>query len=158
MQARIATAGDAETLTALINAAFVVEQFFIYGDRVNVQMVREFLTKGTFLIGDDASGVVGCVYTELRGNRGYLGLLSVDPARQKGGFGRLLVEAAEAYCRERGCIAMDLRVVNLRQELPAFYRRLGYVDNGTEEFPAGELTKLPCHFLKMTKSLTDHTS
>jgi len=152
MRVRIAVAADAEAVTALINAAFVVEKFFIDGDRVNLEMVRGFLARGEFLIADDAAGVAGCVYAEVRGDRGYLGLLSVDPARQKNGLGRLLVEAAEEHCRARGCVAMDLRVVNLREELPAFYRRLGYSENGTEEFPPGEVTKLPCHFIRMTKA------
>lgn len=141
------------TLTAVINAAFVVEQFFIDGDRVNTEMVRALLDKGTFLVAEDDSGVAGCVYTEARGDRGYLGLLSVDPARQGNGLGRLLVDAAEEHCRARGCVAMDLRVVNLREELPAFYRKLGYSENGTEEFPPGEVTKLPCHFIRMSKPI-----
>jgi GNAT superfamily N-acetyltransferase len=154
MRVRIAAAADTEVLAAVINSAFVVEKFFIDGDRVNLEMVRGFLDKGAFLIAEDDDGVAGCVYTEVRGDRGYLGLLSVDPARQKNGLGRLLVEAAEEHCRARGCTAMDLRVVNLREELPAFYRWLGYVENGTEEFPEGEVTKVPCHFVKMTRTLT----
>jgi GNAT superfamily N-acetyltransferase len=153
MQVRMAVAEDAERLTALINAAFVVEKFFIDGDRLNLEMVREFLDKGEFLTANDDAGMAACVYVEARGGRGYLGLLSVDPARQKTGWGRLLVEAAEEHCRARGCGAMDLRVVNLREELPPFYKRLGYEENGTEEFPAGEPTKLPCHFIRMTKGL-----
>jgi len=152
MRVRIAVAADAEAVTALINAAFVVEKFFIDGDRVNLEMVRGLLVKGAFLIAEDDTGMSGCVYVERRSDRGYLGLLSVDPARQKNGLGRLLVEAAEEHCRARGCVAMDLRVVNLREELPAFYRRLGYSENGTEEFPPGEVTKLPCHFIRMTKA------
>jgi hypothetical protein len=44
-------------------------------------------------------------------------------------------------------------VVNLREELPPFYRRLGYVESGTENFPTGKPTHHPCHFLKMSKPL-----
>jgi len=153
MQVRIATPTDAEALTALINAAFVVEKFFIDGDRVNLDMVRAFLDKGAFLIAQNGQDIAGCVYTERRGDRGYLGLLSVDPARQGSGLGRLLVEAVEQRCRAQGCEAVDLRVVNLREGLPEFYRHLGYSENGIEEFPPGEATKLPCHFVKMTKRL-----
>jgi GNAT superfamily N-acetyltransferase len=153
MRVRMAVAADAEALTAVINAAFVVEKFFIDGDRVDLEMVREFLGKGEFLIAGDEAGVAACVYVEVRGDRGYLGLLSVDPARQKAGLGRLLVTAAEEHCRSRGCGAMDLRVVNVRTELPAFYERLGYAENGTEAFPAGEVTKMACHFVKMTKGI-----
>jgi GNAT superfamily N-acetyltransferase len=153
MRVRMAVGADAEVLMSVINAAFVVEKVFIDGDRVNLELVRAFLAKGEFLIADDDAGVAGCVYTEVRGDRGYMGLLSVDPPRQKTGLGRLLVEAAEEHCRKRGLRAMDLRVVNLRDPLPAFYRRMGYVENGTEEFPPGEVTKMPCHFVKMTKAL-----
>jgi len=86
MRVRIAVAADAEAVTALINAAFVVEKFFIDGDRVNLEMVRGLLVKGAFLIAEDDTGMSGCVYVERRSDRGYLGLLSVDPARQKNGL------------------------------------------------------------------------
>ena len=100
-----------------------------------------------------AGDMAGCVYVELRGERAYFGLLSVDPARQKGGVGRELIAAAEEYAREHGCAVMDIRIVNLRAELPAFYGRLGYAEAGTEEFTPGSPTKLPCHFVKMQKAL-----
>jgi len=48
---------------------------------------------------------------------------------------------------------MDLRIVNLREELPAFYRKLGYMETGTEPFPSDLDTKLPCHFVNMSKPL-----
>jgi hypothetical protein len=48
---------------------------------------------------------------------------------------------------------MDLRIVNVRQELPAFYRRLGYQETGTASFPSEVRTKLPCHFINMSKAL-----
>jgi hypothetical protein len=49
---------------------------------------------------------------------------------------------------------MDIRVVNLRTELPPRYRKLGYVLSGTEPWPEGVPSKLPCHFLCMSKDLT----
>jgi hypothetical protein len=42
--------------------------------------------------------------------------------------------------------------VNLRTELPPFYRALGYTESATEEFH-GEPVKMPCHFVVMSKRL-----
>jgi len=153
---RAADADDIETIARLINAAFAVERFFIDGDRINVETVRDLFGKGKFLLAEDAPGVrnlAGCVYVELRGERGYLGLLSVEPARQRAGLGRRLAIAAEDYLRAAGCRAVDLSIVNLRPELLPFYRRLGYKETGTAPFPAEKHTKLPCHFITMSKEL-----
>ena len=46
-----------------------------------------------------------------------------------------------------------LRIANLREELPPFYKSRGYVESGTSPFPEDEPTKLPCHFIAMTKEL-----
>jgi hypothetical protein len=48
---------------------------------------------------------------------------------------------------------MDIRVVNLRVELPAYYHKRGYIDAGVSDFPAEVPTSVPCHFLEMTKQL-----
>jgi len=62
--------------------------------------------------------------------------------------------AAEDHCRKAGSRFMDIQVVNLRKELPDFYHHRGYVETGTAPFTAGIETKLPCHFVKMSKPLT----
>ena len=85
--------------------------------------------------------------------RAYIGLLSVEPSLQGSGLGKRLMTAAEEYCRAAGCAFADLRVVNLRTELPLFYRKLGYQQTGTEPFPTEAHTEVPCHFLIMSKSL-----
>jgi len=85
--------------------------------------------------------------------RAYIGLLSVEPSLQGSGLGKRLMTAAEEYCRAAGCAFVDLRVVNLRTELPLFYRKLGYQQTGTEPFPTEAHTEVPCHFLIMSKSL-----
>jgi hypothetical protein len=43
--------------------------------------------------------------------------------------------------------------VNLRAELPGFYHRLGYAENGSLPFPPDQHTNQPCHLVKMTKPL-----
>ncbi|HKV79890.1 MAG TPA: GNAT family N-acetyltransferase [Candidatus Sulfotelmatobacter sp.] len=88
MQLRIAGKADAAAIMALINAAFrKAESFIIDLDRVDLEVVQSLLAKGEFLVADDEGALAGCVYLELRGERAYLGLLSVDPARQKAGVG-----------------------------------------------------------------------
>jgi len=155
MQFRLADSQDAEAITAVINSAFrKAEAFFIDGDRINVESVRSLMDKGKFLIAEDNAVVTGCVYVELRGERAYLGLLSVDPSLQQAGLGSALMKSAEDHSAQAGCHFMDLRIVNLRTENHAFYRRRGYVETGTEPFPSELTPKLPCHFVNMTKPLT----
>lgn len=157
VQLRLAEDRDAEPIVAIINAAFRrAEGFLIDRDRIDLETVRSLLGKGKFLVADDeTSGLLaGCVYIELRGERAYLGLLSVDPGRQKTGLGSMLMNAAEEYAAQAGCRFMDLRIVNVRRELPAFYRHRGYVETGTAPFPPDLKPKMPCHFVEMSKPLS----
>ena len=151
---RLAASADAANITAVINAAFrIAEGFFVDGNRITQAEVEQLLTKGSFLLAEDGDKLNGCVYVELRGERSYLGLLSVDPACQQSGLGSLLMLEAEKYCREHGSRFMDILIVNLREELPPFYEKRGYVHNGTSPFPADVETRIPCHFINMSKSL-----
>ena len=150
---RPADQSDAEALTQLINRAFQVEKFFIDTERISPPQTLDYLRKGVFLVNDDDGVIAACIYIELRGDRAYFGLLSVDPERQRAAIGKQMIAAAEAFCREAGCRFLDILVVNLRQELPPYYRKLGYAESGTSEFPADVETKMPCHFIQMTKAL-----
>ncbi|HYL76426.1 MAG TPA: GNAT family N-acetyltransferase [Bryobacteraceae bacterium] len=137
----------------LINRAFQVERFFLDRDRIASEEVRTRMERGKFILAEEDEALAGCVYIEPLGERAYLGLLSVDPSRQRSGLGRQLMSAAEDHGRAAGCRFMDLLIVNLRVELPEYYRRLGYVENGTAPFPEEAHPKLPCHFVKMWKAL-----
>lgn len=150
---RMATAEDVEPLVRLINAAFVVEQPFIEGERIDPIGVREYMQKGKFLVAEAAAGLTGCVYVELRGERGYLGLLGVTPARQGSGLGRKLMDAAEDYFRTAGCRAIDLRIISPRKPLPEFYAHMGYTQTGTAPFAPDVTVKVPCHYILMSKQL-----
>lgn len=150
---RTANDGDVAKLTDLINAAFVVERPIFGGDRLNAHEVRQRMETGAFILAEDEGGLAGCFYIELHGERGYLGLLSVDPPRQKSGFGSTLVAEAEDRCRAAGCRHLDLRVVSAREGLQGFYRRLGYEETGTSPLPADPKPRVPCHFIHMSKSL-----
>jgi len=114
------------------------------------------MRKGQFLLGCDAAGqLVASVYVEVRGSRGYFGMLAVHPQQQKNGLGSKMVGAAEEYCRARGCGAMDLVVLSLRTELPPLYRKLGYAESGVEEFHPERafIGTADCHCIVMSKDL-----
>ena len=160
---RIANHDDAQAITSVINAAFrVAESFFIVADRVDLGTVLGYLESGVFLLAERDGVLLGCVYVEMQtgqslvtsDERAYLGLLSVDADHQHAGLGSVLMDAAEVYAAGQGAVAMDIKVVSLREELFGYYQRRGYVENGTSDFPADIETTMPCHFVELTKPLT----
>ena len=152
LQIRVAQPADVDALVALINAAFVVERIAIEGDRVDAGKVRAYMDRGQFLL-LEALSLLGCAYVELRGDHGYLGLLSVEPALQMRGLGRRLMAAAEQYFHEAGCIAVDLRIISARPELLRFYTKLGFRETGISPMPADAPLKMACHFIHLSKPL-----
>jgi predicted N-acetyltransferase YhbS len=153
---RRATKADIPSIVSLVNRAFEVESFFLNGDRTSVENVNEMMTKGEYLLAEGPDGhMVGTVYFEKRGERSYFGMLSIQPALKGTGLGRLLIETVEDHARKQGCVGMDITVVNLRTELPPYYRRFGYEISG--ELPPPEpmraRAKVPCQLVKMSKSL-----
>jgi GNAT superfamily N-acetyltransferase len=152
---RVAAVADCGALAALINSAFAIEKF-LEGERTDEEQLKTMMQKGEFLLGCDGAGrLVSSVYVEVRGARGYFGMLAVHPEHQKNGLGTKMVGVAEEYCRGKGCGAMDLCVLSLRPELPPIYRKLGYVESGVEEFhPARAfIGTMDCHCILMSKAL-----
>jgi ribosomal protein S18 acetylase RimI-like enzyme len=152
---RRAHSGDVKAIVDLVNRAFVVERslFEDENDRTNESDVRDRLARGAFLLGEQGGVLMASVYVEIRGARGYVGMLAVHPDAQGGGRGRALMAAAEDYCRRAGCTAVDLSVIDQRRELPAFYRRLGYLEHGTAPYAEAERMRVPCRLILMTKLL-----
>jgi predicted N-acetyltransferase YhbS len=155
MELRFADTPDLPAITQLINQAFSVEFFFKAGDRITLDEVQRLFQKGRFMVLEESGEIQGSVYIELRGDRAYLGLLSTNPERQRSGIGSRLTTAAEEFARESGCRFMDLRVVNLREELPVIYEKFGYQVTGTQEVAveAGQHFTQPAHFITMSKEL-----
>ena len=61
--------------------------------------------------------------------------------------------AAEEHARRAGRREITLLTVNLRRELPPWYRRQGYREVATEPFTDVERQLRPCHFVRMNKRL-----
>jgi GNAT superfamily N-acetyltransferase len=161
---------DAPALTRLINAAFVVETgHFKDRERTNEDEVREWLGSGKFFVAEAAEPAnvadtvtkemksspepMASIYVEPRGETCYFGLLSVDPARQGQGLGRRLTQFAEDWARKQGAKAMELRYVDLREELGRTYSRMGYVEASREDVPVGRGFTRVAQFVNMRKTL-----
>jgi GNAT superfamily N-acetyltransferase len=149
---RSATATDAPALAALVNRAYAIEQSFVEGDRTNASEIERMLDRGTFVVLEHAGGLAAAVYVE----RGYFGMLSVLPELQGHGLGTRLVRIAEAMCESAGCLEVNLKIINLREELGRWYRSLGYAEVGTAPYEH-RTVKRPCHFVEMRKTLRSVT-
>lgn len=153
---RLATPGDIPVLVSLINSAYRVEDFFVNGDRTNVEDVsaRMATSNGWFLVIDGMPGeLAGAVYVDVDGPRGHFALLSVDPFLQRKGVGRALIDAAEKHCRSAGCQSLELEIVNLRSDLPDYYTAFGFAAVGTAPFPESRKLSRDAHLVRMSKPL-----
>jgi ribosomal protein S18 acetylase RimI-like enzyme len=151
---RAAAIEDQPSMVSLINQAFVVESF-LEGERTSAPEIQAMFETGVFLLAIADGAPVASVYTEVRGQRGYFGMLSVKTSQQGVGLGRTMIQAAEKHCRARGCKSMDLTVLSLRTELPSLYRKFGYEETGREPFRTTRLIQgyPPCELINMSKQL-----
>ena len=157
MTARFAVREDIPELVRIINAAYRVEDFFINGDRTTEAEIAARMEDPTtrFLVLDatDSPGLAAGVLVDIRGRRGHFAMLSVDPPFQGRGLARVLLDAVEEYCRVAGCDALDIEVVNLREELPAFYVAMGFAPFDTAPFPDQTKLSRDAYLVLMTKPL-----
>lgn len=144
---------DLLEIVSLINRAFEIEHFFREGDRLGLEEAGALFQRGTFLLFGDKLGLAGCAYVEIRGQRGYVGLLAVDPARQRSGVGAILMDHAEDFCTSAGCTALDLRIINVRAELLSYYQKRGFIEAGTEAAPMVKIRSQGIHFILMSKRI-----
>ena len=151
---RVATIEDQPSMVSLINQAFAVETF-LDGQRTSAPEIRAMFDTGEFLLAIANDVMVASVYTEVRGERGYFGMLSVRASHQGTGLGRSMIQAAEQSCRAKGCKRMEITVLSLRAELPPLYRKFGYNETGREPFQTTRLIEgnQLCELIRMSKLL-----
>ena len=150
---RTATDADVAQIVDLVNRAFAVERFFKTGDRTDEAQILELMRDGRFLLLIDEEVLVACVYVKLDGDRCYIGLLSVDPGKQRSGIGARMMQEAEDLGRRAGSRFADIRTVSVRPELRVIYHKLGYVESGVESAAVIKTATLPVHFVRMSKLL-----
>jgi len=153
---RRATEADLPAVQRLVNGAYVVEEFFLEGGRIDLdELVATARSGGQFIVLEEpgTDEMIGCVCVTFGPRTGFISLLSVSPTRQGQGLSLLLVQAAEFHMIDAGCELARLEVVNLRGELIPYYERLGFAVVGTTPFPKSWKLKRNAHLIVMQKEL-----
>ncbi|MCZ6866263.1 MAG: GNAT family acetyltransferase [Chloroflexi bacterium] len=79
-----------------------------------------------FLVGLLGSRMVAVVMAGYEGHRGWVNYLAVAPDCQKSGYGRRMMEEAEARFRALGCAKINLQIRRSNTGVIEFYERIGF--------------------------------
>ena len=82
-----------------------------------------------FLVGSVDGRLVATMMVGYEGHRGWINYLAVAADFRKRGFGRLLMDEAEARLREMGCPKVSLQIRRSNADVVAFYRSIGYAED-----------------------------
>ena len=87
-----------------------------------------------------APELLACAHVAVEDDAGYFGMFSVRPNLQGGGIGKAVLNEAERIARDEWKVpAMRMTVIDIRDELIAFYERRGYRRTGIKKpFPYGD--------------------
>jgi ribosomal protein S18 acetylase RimI-like enzyme len=78
------------------------------------------------LVGREANAIVASVMVGHDGHRGWVYYVAVDPDHRQRKYGRVVMNAAENWLRERGIEKLMLLVRSDNTAVKAFYEQLGY--------------------------------
>ncbi len=143
-------------------AGWTTEADLIAGDiRTDEEDIAQLMAQPstTFLkVIHESAGIIGTVFLDKRGDRLYLGMLSVELAWQAAGIGRRMLRAAEELAVSSGCRAVFMQVIPIRDELMAWYERNGYRPTGERkpfDSPAKfGVPRMPLSFEVLEKQLS----
>ena len=79
-----------------------------------------------FFVALDGDAVVGTVMVGYDGHRGWIYSLAVSPSHRRQGIGSRLVAHAERALARRGCMKINLQIMEGNEGVAAFYAFLGY--------------------------------
>jgi GNAT superfamily N-acetyltransferase len=149
---RFAEARDVDALVHLVETTYrgdasrkgwTTEADFLDGQRTDTQEIQEILENPrsrVILYEEDDGALLGCCNVEKEEEGvAYFGMFSVRAPDQGKGAGRALLSEAERFAKEEwGARVMRMTVIDIRDELIAFYERRGYVRTGKHKpFPYG---------------------
>ena len=82
-----------------------------------------------FLVGTVGAELVASVMAGFDGHRGWVNYLAVSPAHQRKSYARMLMREVERLLEARGCPKINLQIRSSNDEVIAFYKRIGYVQD-----------------------------
>jgi len=148
---RVATAADIDAIVALVESAYrgdasrvgwTTEADFLDGRRTGADDVVACLDRerSRILLVERDGLLLACAHVADEDGAGYFGMFSVRPDQQGGGIGKHVLAEAERIAREEWRLpAMRMTVIDIRDELIAFYERRGYHRTGImKPFPYGD--------------------
>ena len=152
---RFRKAGDADipAIVALVESAYrgdasrvgwTTEADLLDGRRTGADEVGDCIRRphSAILLAERAeeAELLACAHLAIEDGAGYFGMFSVQPGLQGAGIGKALLAEAERVAREEWRLpCMRMTVIDLREELIAFYERRGYRRTGIKKpFPYGD--------------------
>ena len=146
---RDATEADIPALVPLVTSAYrgdasragwTTEADLLDGNRIDPDVLRGDILRpdSRVLLAERNGIVIGCAHVSIEDGAGYFGMFAIRPDLQGAGIGKALLAEAERLVREEWKLpAMRMTVIDVRDELIAFYERRGYRRTGIKKpFPA----------------------
>ncbi|MDQ2702489.1 MAG: GNAT family N-acetyltransferase [Pseudomonadota bacterium] len=146
---RDATVDDIPGLVVLVTSAYrgessragwTTEADLLDGNRIDPEVLRGDIQRpaSRVLLAERDGRLLGCAHIAIEDGAGYFGMFAVDPQRQAAGLGKaILAEAERAVRHDWSLPMMRMTVIDLREDLIAWYERRGYRRTGTKKpFPA----------------------
>ena len=173
---RAATPADLDAIVALVTSAYrgdssragwTTEADFLDGNRIDAEVLRADIERpgSRVLLAERDGALLACAHVSEDDGAGYFGMFSVVPGLQGGGIGKQVLAECERIARDDWRLpAMRMTVIDIRDELIAFYERRGYRRTGIlKPFPYGdERFGLPqrddLRFEVLEKSLRDEAT
>ncbi len=81
---------------------------------------------GLFFVAVDGDAVIGTVLAGYDGHRGWIYSMAVSPAHRNKGVGSELLRFAEEKLTAKGCVKINLQIIEGNEGVESFYKSNGY--------------------------------
>ena len=148
---RDATVADVPAIVGLVTSAYrgeasrigwTTEADLLDGERIDPGVLRADIERprSRVLLVERDGALVACAHVAVEDGAGYFGMFAVRPDLQGAGLGNALLLEAERVVRDEWMLpALRMTVIDVREELIAWYERRGYRRTGIRKpFPYGD--------------------